>query len=393
MRRLLPLSAILFSSIFLLSSCFGNNEPEFNYEWIDYQQLQGNVTGSAVAALGNRIIVGTENGIQYYTVGANAQWTPSNLSGIQITALFVHPFIQNLVIATADPNASSNTNNNPFPIYRSTDSGATWTGVKTGLSIEESTVLPTIQSITWKLIEEAQIGRRYADMYVSVSGSGVARSRDDGVTWQLIKGSITADNSTKCYVNVMQSFYTDLYLGCELPGNQTFVEIIDLNQDTYQTLPNANRFLTNTQVGQKSVVGLKPSYFTPGLSYGLLKGGLIAMVKNEYRWVFDYTTAGGKALNTTLTTFWINPSDLNDLVFGGYESTDNNTFSLYSTPDHGKSFKLIDPPSFMTYSNPRIVGSFETGVNAQNLMLLVTGRDAQGQIRTRVMSRNQNIGS
>jgi len=393
MQRYLNLSVIILFSVFLFSSCFGNNEPDFSYEWIDYQQLQGNVNGSSVAALGNRIVVGTENGIQYYTIGTNAQWTQSNLSGIQITALFVHPFIQNLVIATADPNASGNTNTNPFPIYRSIDSGATWTGVKTGLTLEGSTILPTINSITWKLIEETQIGRRYADMYVSVSGGGVARSRDDGVTWQLIKGTISSDNSTKCHVNVMQSFYTDLYLGCELPGNQTYVELIDLNQDNYQVLPAGNRFLTNSQLGQKSVVGLKPSYFTPGLSYGLLKGGLIALVKNEFRWVFDYTTAGGQALNTTVTTFWINPSDLNDLVFGGYETNDNNTFSLYGTPDHGKTFKLIDPPSFLTYTNPKITGSFETGINAQNLMLLVTGRDAQGQIRTRVISRNQVLGS
>ncbi len=389
MQRLFIHAILLVSSVFLLNSCFRDNEPEFSYEWIDYQELQGNVTGSAVAALGNRIIVGTEDGIQYFTVGSNAQWTHSNLRGIHITALFVHPFIQNLVIATTDPNASTNTNTNPFPIYRSTDSGATWTGVQTGLKIEGSTVVPTIQSISWKLIEEAQIGRQYADMYVSVSGSGVARSRDDGVTWQLIKGSISADNTTKCHVNVMQSFYTDLYLGCEEPGNQTFVEIIDLNQDNYQTLPAANRFVTTSQLGQKAVVGLKPSYFTPGLSYGLLKGGLIAIVKNEFRWVFDYSTAGGQALNTTLTTFWINPSDLNDLVFGGYENTDNNTFSLYSTPDHGKTFKLIEPPSFMNLSSPKIMGSFETGLSAQNLMLLVSGKNAQGQTKTRVMSRNQ----
>jgi hypothetical protein len=389
MQRLFIHTVLLLSSIFLFNSCFRDNEPDFSYEWIDYQELQGNVTGSAVAALGNRIIVGTEDGIQYFTVGSNAQWTQSNLRGIQITALFVHPFIQNLVIATTDPNASGNTNTNPFPIYRSTDSGATWTGIQTGLKLEGSSVVPTIQSITWKLIEEAQIGRRYADMYVSVSGSGVARSRDDGVTWQLIKGSISAENSTKCHVNVMQSFYTDLYLGCELPGNQTFVEIIDLNQDNYQTLPTSNRFITTSQLGQKAVVGLKPSYFTPGLSYGLLKGGLIAIVKNEFKWVFDYSTAGGQTLNTTLTTFWINPSDLNDLVFGGYENTDNNTFSLYSTPDHGKTFKLIEPPSFMNLSSPKIMGSFETGLSAQNLMLLVSGKNAQGQTKTRVMSRNQ----
>jgi hypothetical protein len=389
MQRLFIHTVLLLSSIFLFNSCFRDNEPDFSYEWIDYQELQGNVTGSAVAALGNRIIVGTEDGIQYFTVGSNAQWTQSNLRGIQIKALFVHPFIQNLVIATTDPNASGNTNTNPFPIYRSTDSGATWTGIQTGLKLEGSSVVPTIQSITWKLIEEAQIGRRYADMYVSVSGSGVARSRDDGVTWQLIKGSISAENSTKCHVNVMQSFYTDLYLGCELPGNQTFVEIIDLNQDNYQTLPTSNRFITTSQLGQKAVVGLKPSYFTPGLSYGLLKGGLIAIVKNEFKWVFDYSTAGGQTLNTTLTTFWINPSDLNDLVFGGYENTDNNTFSLYSTPDHGKTFKLIEPPSFMNLSSPKIMGSFETGLSAQNLMLLVSGKNAQGQTKTRVMSRNQ----
>ena len=389
MQRLFIHTVLLLSSIFLFNSWFRDNEPDFSYEWIDYQELQGNVTGSAVAALGNRIIVGTEDGIQYFTVGSNAQWTQSNLRGIQITALFVHPFIQNLVIATTDPNASGNTNTNPFPIYRSTDSGATWTGIQTGLKLEGSSVVPTIQSITWKLIEEAQIGRRYADMYVSVSGSGVARSRDDGVTWQLIKGSISAENSTKCHVNVMQSFYTDLYLGCELPGNQTFVEIIDLNQDNYQTLPTSNRFITTSQLGQKAVVGLKPSYFTPGLSYGLLKGGLIAIVKNEFKWVFDYSTAGGQTLNTTLTTFWINPSDLNDLVFGGYENTDNNTFSLYSTPDHGKTFKLIEPPSFMNLSSPKIMGSFETGLSAQNLMLLVSGKNAQGQTKTRVMSRNQ----
>ncbi len=76
-------------------------------------------------------------------------------------------------------------------------------------------------------------------------------------------------------------------------------------------------------------------------------------------------------------------------MFGGYEETENNTFSLYNSPDHGKTFSLIEPPTFLSLTNPNIMASFEAGLGGRNLMLVVAGKDAQGNTRTRIVSRNQ----
>jgi len=389
MIRSIQLLLLLTLASLTVTSCFDSKKDEFNYEWVDYGIVNGNVTGMALSAFGNRIIVGSDNGLQYYDVGANAQWRNSNIAGVKITAILNHPLLANVIIATADPNASSNTNTNAFPIYKSIDGGINWSGITEGLVSEESEARPTVNYITWKLIDQTQIGARYADMYISLAGDAVARSKSDGNTWTVIKGNLNSTSASSCYVNVMQSFFTYLYYSCENVDGSSYIERIDLNSDDVATLPAGNRFVTHSNIGGKQVVGLRPSYFTPGLSYALLRGGLIAIVENDWRWVYEHPSSAGQGLNTIMTSFWINPGDLNNLVFGGYEDNDNNTFSLYNSPDHGKSFSLIEPPAFLSLTSPRIMASFEAGLGGRNMMLLVAGKDAQGNTRTRVISRNQ----
>jgi hypothetical protein len=389
MTRSIQFLLLLTLASFAVTSCFDSKKDDFNYEWVDYGLVNGNITGTAMSAFGNRLIVGSTNGLQYYDVGANAQWRNSNVTGVKITSILNHPLLPNVIIATADPNAQGNTNNNAFPIYKSIDGGITWTGITDGLVTEGSETRPTVNYITWKLIDQSQIGARYADMYISLAGDAVARSKTDGNSWMVIKGNLNSTSTTSCYVNVMQSFYTYLYHGCESNDGSSYVERIDLNFDDVVALPTGNRFLTQGNIGGKQVVGLRPSYYTPGLSYGLLRGGLIAIVENEWRWVYQHPSSGSQGLNTIMTSFWINPGDLNNLVFGGYEDNDNNTFSLYNTPDHGKSFSLIEPPTFMSLTSPRIMASFEAGLGGRNMLLLVAGKDEQGNTRTRVFSRNQ----
>jgi len=389
MNRSIQLLLLLTLTSLTLTSCFDSKKDDFNYEWVDYGLVSGNVTGMAMSAFGNRIIVGSDNGLQYFDVGANAQWRNSNVTGVKITSILNHPLLPNVIIATADPNASSNTNTSAFPIYKSIDGGVNWSGITEGLVTEGSQKRPTVNYITWKLIDQSQIGARYADMYISLAGDAVARSKSDGNTWTVIKGDLNSNSTSNCYVNVMQSFYTYLYHGCENNDGSTYIDRIDLNFDDVTALPNGNRFVTQSSIGGKQVVGLRPSYYTPGLSYALLKGGVIAIVENEWRWVYQHPSNAGQGLNTIMTSFWINPVDLNNLVFGGYEANDNNTFSLYNSPDHGKSFTLIEPPTFLALTSPRIMASFEAGLGGRNMMLLVAGKDAQGNTRTRVISRNQ----
>ncbi len=372
-----------------LTSCFDSKKDTFNYEWVDYGLIAGNVTGTSLTAFGNRIVVGTDNGLQYYDVGANAQWRNSNVTGVKITSILNHPLIPNVILATADPNAPGNTNTNAFPIYKSIDAGTTWSGITDGLVADGSNERPTVNYISWKLIDQTQIGARYADMYISLASGAVARSKNDGNSWTIIKGNLNPAVKDNCQLNVMQSFFTYLYHSCESSDGSTYIERIDLNDDDTPTLPAGNRFLTQSNIGGKQVVGLRPSYFTPGLSYGLLRGGLIAIVENDWRWVYQHPSNAGQGLNTVMTAFWINPSDLNNLVFGGYEENDNETFSLYDSPDHGKTFTLIQPPASFTLTSPKIMSSFEAGLGGRNLMLLVSGKDAQGNTRTQVISRNQ----
>lgn len=373
----------------MVTSCFDSKKDDFTYDWVDYGLVNGNVSGTAMSAFGNRIIVGSDNGLQYYDVAANAQWKNSNVSGVKITSILNHPLLPNVVIATADPNASSNTNPVVFPIYKTIDGGITWSGITEGLVTESSQTRPTVNNITWKLIDNPQMGSRYADIYISLAGGAVARSKNDGNTWTVIKGTLNAPNTSNCYVNVMQSFYTHLYYGCENTDGSSYIERIDLNSDDMVALPNGDRFVTQSTTDGKQVIGLRPSYYTPGLSYALLRGGVIAIVENGWRWVYQHPSNAGQGLNTNMTAFWINPADLNNLVFGGYEDNDNNTFSLYTSPDHGKSFSLIEPPVFLSLLSPRIMTSFEVGLGGRNMMVLVSGKDAQGNTRTRVISRNQ----
>jgi len=390
----LLLGLTLIASLGSMSCVDMNNSKDYAYEWVDYGILNGNAPGNTLVAFGNRIIVGTDNGIQYLNVGgSNATWMSSNLSGVKITGLILHPLFPNSVIATADPNAPSSTAATKFPVYLSSDGGVTWTGVTQGLVTEGSSRLPSVASIDYKYIENSLMGQQSAHFYISLNGDAIARSVDNGTTWTIIKptsSSISNPAGVSCFIGIVQTFYSYLYQGCDLGNDQTVIERIDLNSDTVNPLPSGTRFITNATIGAKPISGYRISFFTQGLSYALAKGGILAIVETDWRWTYQYPpSAGNDGLNTVMKAFWIDPTNLNHLVFGGYETGNSTNFSLYETYDHGKTIKFISPPSFLGLNAPKIVNSYEAGISGRNLLLLVTGNDAQNTTKTRVISRNQ----
>jgi len=391
MKRSLQHALLLLSFGLFINSCgTGPEKRQYNYEWADFGLLQGEVTGTSLVAYGNRVIVGTDKGIQFLVVGNEQQWTNSNLQGVKITSLVLNPLLTNTIIATADPNYAGNTLEDAYPVYLSSNGGTTWTPLSNGLLDEDSGNYPTVTDITFKVINQLEQGQQYVDFYLALNGSAIARTSFDRLGWTVIKGDLTTNDPATCHLSIAQSFYTYLYQGCELPNNQTYIERIDLNSDTYDVLPAGTRILSETEVGAKPVVGMNFSLFTDGLSYGLLKGGLVAVIQDQWRWVYQYPPSGNnQGMNTVMTALWIDPTDFNHLVFGGFEEGNSTAFSLYDTDDHGKTFRLIDPPPFLGLNAPKIRGSYEAGLSARNMLLLVSGVDSQSQTRTRVFSRNQ----
>ncbi len=386
----LNLFAALLIGLLVGASCTPSPDENYSYIWSDFGALAGNAEGNAIVALNSNILVGTDNGVQVYTApsqGEAGTWQQTNLQGVKIVAFYVHPFLTNVVLAFGDPNAATNTAENPVPVYRSTNSGSSWSSASTGLLDEEAGLYPPVTSVTDKFVQPVSGAAYTADIYVSLGDDAIARSRDSGLTWSVVHGDGTLNPDIACKIIVRQTFYTYLFQGCTTTTGDTYIERFDLNADEYTSLSAPTRFFDASVLGNKRVVGFERSLFSDTIFYVLLDGGLGAVGGDEYRWVYQYPQNQGA--NTTMSFLWVNPQNQNNLVFGGYEEGNSTTFGMYDTPNHGRNVSMIDPPSALGLTAPQIMDAYIAGNVGQDLLILIRGTNGGGQQVTKVMSRSQ----
>jgi hypothetical protein len=126
----------------------------------------------------------TDLGVLRSTDGG-ASFLPTGLANTPVAFLAIDPVHPNVFYAA--------TSNNPYPfdsnppglvgLYKSTDSGATWSVINQGLS-EIVAAHPTVNAL---LVDAADT----SVLYLATSGFGVFKSSDGGATWAPFNNGLT----------------------------------------------------------------------------------------------------------------------------------------------------------------------------------------------------------
>lgn len=373
-------------AIFGATACSEGTETDFTYDWMDFGLLEGEATATSIVAFSNRILTGTNDGVQVFEQSNAAQgWRKSGLDGIKINKLILQPGTVNTLYALTEP-AESASADTVYSIYKSTNGGNSWIPVSKGLLDRESGTYPPARSLVEKVIE-INFSQFYdLIFYMNLGGDAVARSIDYGENWQIVQGSVAPSYDDKrCDLALAQMFLTYMYQACTSGNDQSEIVRIDLNVDDEPQLRDGVSVVKASDIGNRQLTGIVTSLYSPGFMYAYVEGGLLAIVENDWKWVYQYT-GGQQGLNTTMTFMWTSPMSQNHLVFGGYQDGNSTGFGVYETENHGGHNRLVEPPSFLGLNAPRVVGGVAAGSSAQDLLLAVSGTDMQNRPRSRVVA-------
>ncbi|MCX6097436.1 MAG: stalk domain-containing protein [Caldiserica bacterium] len=184
-------------------------------------------------------------------------------------------------------------------VFRSTDSGATWTAVNTGL---------TSQDIRSLAINPATPTTLYAGIW----GGGVFRSTDSGTIWTALNTGLTHHVVWSLAINPLTP--TTLYSGT--------YDGVFRSTDSGTTWTAVNTGLTNQHVQSLAINPLIPAILYAGTTLG---GGVFRSVDSGATW---------SAVNTGLSDRWVQSLAINPLIpailyagtrGGVFRSTDSGT--------------------------------------------------------------------
>jgi uncharacterized protein (TIGR03437 family) len=143
----------------------------------------GAVTGvNALLSNNNRLFAGTDDGV-FFSVNGQS-WTRGE--GLESAVSYFAASGANLFAGTFGDG-----------VFRSTDGGANWTAVNTGLTNKSVWVLATIGE----------------NVFAGTEGGGVFRSTDNGANWTAVNTGLPRDDEDAIYVYALAANGTSLFAG------------------------------------------------------------------------------------------------------------------------------------------------------------------------------------
>jgi hypothetical protein len=219
-------------------------------------------------------------------------------------------------------------------------------------------------------------------LYASATGANIARSVDEGATWQIVAGRTEEATGSDCVLHVTGDL---LFQGCEAPLDVAWVRRFDVLQRDRATLDagtmvvdgignrRVNRFFEFPQIASAA----------PALYVGVEGGLLVLETTGAWRWVREFPIAA-EGPYPYVRAVWVDPADPAHIVFGGGDSQYASVRSgLFETRDAGKTVAPARGPAGVDLSRVGVPASTPTGSGGRDLLMVVD----DGRVR-RVLLRS-----
>jgi hypothetical protein len=284
---------------------------------------------------GDRVLVGTSDGIWARTLDDPGDWQQAGLVGLNVFATRTHPTIESTLFAAGQPV----TELQAAPFYRSDDAGNTW-----------------VASATWPRNVFDQSTEPFFDLavapddsnrlYANLSGPSVAISTDAGSTWALANGETEVFFGDPCVVHVLESRPDTLFQGCEAPLDIAWIAIQDIDPANPFSLENFTFVAGGPDLAlenrRPNSIASGPA--RPDTLYAGLEGALIALDDSGFEFIFRAEEGSADPPYAYISAIWLDPDDADHLIFGGGVNGENTVLSLFETRDHGSTIRRIGPP-------------------------------------------------
>jgi photosystem II stability/assembly factor-like uncharacterized protein len=142
------------------------------------QHYGGRIQSIAVhPADANRMWAGAAGGGIWKSTNGGTSWTPysDSMASLAITSIVIAPVNNNKLFAASGDERSGVVGNG---IYKSTDSGATWTALP-------STIPANAASGPWRFVRKLAIHPSDDNILLAATPDALSRSSDGGATWQV----------------------------------------------------------------------------------------------------------------------------------------------------------------------------------------------------------------
>ena len=367
MRRL----ALLFALI-QISGC---DDSGLSETWRELGELPASaateLNHTPMVVSGDRVLVGTSDGIWTRPVEGIGEWTRSGLEGIGIFATRRHPTIEATVFAAGQPVGDPQA----APIYRSDDGGVSWVP---GVTFPRNSFDQSSEPFFDLAVAPDDPDRIYANL----SGPSVAISTDGGLNWALSNGETEVFFGDPCVIHILDSQPGTLYQGCEAPLDNAWVATQDIDPANPFLLSNFTFVAGGPDFAleNRRPNGLASGPARPGTLYAGLEGAMIALDEPGFDFVFRAEEGSEDPPYAYVAAIWIDPDDADHLVFGGGISGENTELALFETRSHGESLRRIRIPRELT--DPSIEQIVPAGEEA--LAVLVSHVDVVGDASRRL---------
>jgi hypothetical protein len=284
---------------------------------------------------GERVLVGTADGIWARSLDGSGDWSPSGLEGVSILATRRHPGIEATIFAAGMPVGDRAAP----PFYRSDDGGHSWAA---SAAFPRNAFDQSSEPFYDLVVAPDDPDRLYANL----SGPSVAISTDGGQTWALANGETEVFFGDPCVVHVLASAPDRLYQGCEAPLDNAWVATQEIDPEDPFSL---DRFTFVAGGPDFALENRRPNAMAsgparPGTLYVGLEGALIAVDDEGFEFLFRAEEGATDPPYAYVSAIWLDPDDGDHFVFGGGVNGENERLSLFETFDHGATIRAIRAP-------------------------------------------------
>lgn len=292
--------------------------------------LPAGVLAWDVTLFGDRVYVGTDDGLYRCTLPCENGWEKLADFGGRVYSVWVHPDDDSLIVVGLSSTDELMVN----PLRRSTDGGRSWQAVGEIFGLGGGSYVGA-HEITF----EPGTG----ELFVAGPGASIARSRDLGDSWEWVNGS--ADSfGYYCMLGVLPAAPGELYQGCEAAA----FDIVDVYRHRLSDM-SQSKIIEWPEIGNRRPNVMQSFEQHPDRLFVGVEGGLLT-ITSDHNWEWLYKAEdNGDGVDqglryTYVNTIWADSMDPGHVVFGGSAQTPDDGLELYETVDGGATVRRVPMP-------------------------------------------------